>query len=240
MDSIFSQIKPRSIPKGIVQQIKDLISEGKLHPGEKLPSERSLSEIFGVGRSSLREAINTLETLGLVEKKNREGIFVRSLASPIISNPLIQMLEEDKTKFFDLYEIRKDIEIASAEMAARRRTDDDLLKLESIVHKMKESAGEKIVKRADDLEFHMAVAVCTKNLLRVHTLRNIFDLFGEFIAHIANKLNQENDNIAVNIDHHMKIFTAIRNQDPEKARTQMNEHLKWVEKIWRKSGMKKK
>ena len=239
MNDVFRQIRPRSIPKGIVQQIKDLIREGKLHPGEKLPSERSLAEIFGVGRSSLREAINSLETLGLVEKKNRAGIYVKSIASPIISDPLMQMLEEDETRFFDLYEIRKDIEIASAYMAAQKRTDSDLAKMKNILDKMKENAEKKFIERGDDLDFHMAIAFGTHNLLRTHTLKNIFDMFGDFITHVANKLNRDRKNITLNMDQHKKIFEAIREADSERARDLMNEHLTWVEKIWREFGLKK-
>ena len=233
MNDMFRKISPRSVSKWVGRQLMDLIREGKLHPGEKLPSERILAEMFGVGRSSLREAINSLETLGLVEKKSREGIFIRSLASPIISDPIMQMIEEDESKFFDLYEIRKDIEIASAYMAAYKRTPSDLATMKDILDKMKENAEKVIIERVDDLEFHMAVAAATHNLLRTHILKSIFDLFGDFITHVANKLNQDRKNVTLNIDQHEGIFEAIREGDSERAQDLMNAHLTWVENIWR-------
>ncbi len=239
MDSTFRPIRPDSIPKEVVRQIKDLIREGKLHPGQKLPSERVLSEMLGVGRSSLREAVNTLETMGLVEKRSREGIFVRSIASPIIADPLMQMLEEDVNRFFDLYEIRKDIEMASAYRAAQNRTKKDLTQMQAVLEKMKHNATKTIIAREDDLEFHMSVAVGSHNLLRVHTLKNIFDLFGDFIKHVAVKLNQDNENVMLNISQHLCVFDAIREGDAEGARDRMNEHLSWVEERWKEVGVKK-
>lgn len=239
MRHFFHRIKPDSVQKGIVQQIKDLIRDGKLHPGEKLPSERTLSEIFGVGRSSLREAMNTLETLGFVEKRDRAGIFVRSIGSPIVSDPLMQMLEEDETKFYDLYEIRKDIEIASADMAARNRTQNDLNRIETILLKMEKNVQKRVRGHVDDLEFHIAIAEGSHNLLRVHILKNIFDLFGDFITYVATKIDQDPKNSAINIRQHNQIYQAINLKDSKSARNKMNEHMSWIEEKWIEFGPKK-
>jgi len=233
MDDIFLKISPQSIPKWVVRQLMDLIRDGKLHPGDKLPSERILAEKLGVGRSSLREAINSLETIGLVEKRNREGVFIRSIASPIISDPIMQIIEEDEGKFFDLYEIRKDIELASAYVAARKRTDSDLAAMKGIVNKMKDNAEKIVIKRADDLDFHMSVAAATHNLLRTHILKSIFDLFGDFITHVANKLNKDHKNVTINIEQHEGIFEAISKGNSQMAQDLMGAHLTWVENIWR-------
>jgi len=151
----------------------------------------------------------------------------------------MQIIEEDESKFFDLYEIRKDIEIASAYMAANKRTDSDLAIMKNILNKMKENAEKVIIERTDDLEFHMAVAAATHNLLRTHILKNIFDLFGDFIRHVANKLNQDRKNVILNIDQHEGIFKAIKEGDSERARDLMNEHLTWVVNVWWKFGLKK-
>lgn len=233
MDDIFRKISPQSIPKWVVRQLMDLIRDGKLHPGDKLPSERILAERLGVGRSSLREAINSLETLGLVEKKNREGIFICSIASPIISDPIMQIIEEDEGKFFDLYDIRKDIEMASACVAAHKRTTNDLAAMKDILNKMKGNAEKVMIERADDLDFHMSVAAATHNLLRTHILKSIFDLFGDFITHVANKLNKDRKNVTLNIEQHEAIFKAISEGDSEMAQDLMGAHLTWVENIWR-------
>ena len=232
VNSIFSQIKPTKVSEEIVQQIKSLIKEGKLEPGEKLPSERSLAEMLGVGRSSLREAINILETLGFLEIKKRKGTFVRSVSSPILSDPLMQILEEDKSKLYDLYELRKDIELGSAYMAAKVRTEKDLADLEKWVKRMGEDAKLLRVSLRDDLGFHMAVARATHNFLRVHILKRIFDLSGEYVDFIRQQGINDPYTIPRIFDHHEKILEAIRQQDQEGARGLMDEHLTWVEDEW--------
>ena len=240
MNTIYSQIRPHKIPEEIVQQIKSLIKDGKLQPGQKLPPERTLSDLLGVGRSSLREAINILETLGFVEIKQREGIFIRPVSSPIISDPLKQILEEDKNKLYELYELRKDVELSAAYMAAKLRTRIDLANINKFLKRMEEDAQSSYLSLSDDLEFHLAIAQATHNFLRVHILKNIFDLSGDYIDFIRNKLVQEKIHVTLIFEQHKKIFQAIQSRDQDGARSIMNEHLTWVEEKWKEFGRKKK
>ena len=240
MNTIYSQISPHKIPEEIVKQIKSLIKDGKLQPGEKLPPERTLSDLLGVGRSSLREAINILETLGFVEIKQREGIFIRPVSSPIISDPLKQILEEDKNKLYELYELRKDVELSAAYMAAKLRTRIDLANIKKFLKRMEEDAQSSYLSLSDDLEFHLAIAQATHNFLRVHILKNIFDLSGDYIDFIRNKLVQEKIHVTLIFEQHKKIFQAIQSRDQDGARSIMNEHLTWVEEKWKEFGRKKK
>lgn len=238
MDGVFKEIKPQKISEGIVHQIKSLIKEGRLKPGEKLPPERALAELFGVGRSSLREAINILDTLGFVEIRKRKGIFVRSVSKPIMSDPLRQILEEDKSTLFELYELRKDIELASTYMAAQRRTPSDLIAIKRCLQSMERDAQEGFFSAADDLGFHLAIAQASHNFLRVHVLKNIFDLSGEYIDFVGQKLVEEKANISIILGHHMNLFEAIQTREKEGARALMDEHLTWVETKWKAIGAK--
>ena len=88
MKNIYRPIRQHKVTEEIVTQIKSLIKDGTLQPGEKLPSERMLCGLLGVGRSSLREALNILEALGFLEIKNRRGIFVHSVSLPLLCDPL--------------------------------------------------------------------------------------------------------------------------------------------------------
>ncbi len=238
MDSVFNQIRPYKIPEEIVHQIKSLIKEGKLQPGEKLPPERTLAEHFGVGRSSLREAINILETLGFVEIKKRKGIYIRSVSSPIMSDPLIQILEEDESNLYKLYELRKDIELASTYMAAEHRTSSDLSKMLKPLKRMEEDAERAHFSLSDDVEFHLAIAQATHNFLRVHILKNILDLADDYMGLIAWKLIEETTGVFLILDQHKKIYEAVKKKDPHGARSMMEEHLTWVEEKWKAFGTK--
>lgn len=233
MNGVFSQIRSYKISEEIVYQIKSLIKEGKLLPGEKLPPERTLADSLGVGRSSLREAINILETLGFVEIRKRQGIFIRSVSSPIMSDPLIQILEEDESKLYELYELRKDIESASTYMAAKLRTKADLATMREFLKRMERDVQKSRLSLSDDVAFHLAIARSTHNFLRVHILKNILDLADDYMGLIVQKLNEEKTNNYLVVEQHKKIFQAIQKGDQEGARTLMYDHLTWVEEKWK-------
>lgn len=234
MRKIYRQISLHTIPEKIVHQVKSLIKDGKLQPGEKLPPERTLADLFGVARSSLREAINILETLGFVEIKKRKGIFVRTVSSPIISDPLKQILEEDKSAFYKIYELRKDIELASSYLAAKLRNKTDLARLRKLLNRMKEDAHMSHISLSADLEFHIAIAQATHNFIRVHILKSIFDLSDDFNDFVTQRFADDTFHIAMVFAHHKTIFQAIQKKDQEGARAAMNEHLTWVEEEWKK------
>lgn len=236
MENLFSEIKPLKISEGVANQIKGLITEGKLQPGEKLPPERSLAAYLGVGRSSLREAINILETMGFVEKRKRTGLFIRSVSEPLLSNPLRKILEEDTGKLFQLYEIRKDIELASAHGAALRRTPKDLERIEALLEKMASDAEGNQISTADDIGFHLAIARATQNVIRVHILKNIFELYVEFINFVIEAVTREKSETLANLALHRKIYAAVKSGDPDTARKAMMDLFDWVEGRWKKTN----
>ncbi len=98
MSETFHIITPLKVPDEIVRHIKSMIKKGQLIPGEKLPAERTLARLFGVGRSTLREAMNTLSTLGFIEIKERKGAFVKSLGAAVIPDTVSQILDGDHQK----------------------------------------------------------------------------------------------------------------------------------------------
>lgn len=233
---LYSEIKPHRIPDQIVRQVIALIKDNKLHPGEKLPPERNLAQLLGVGRSSLREAINTLETLGFVEIRKRKGIYVRTVSSSMMPDPLLAILTEDESKLHDLYELRKDIELAAAYKAAQLRTATELAKIGRYLKAMQTDSEASSLSLNDDLGFHMAIAEAAHNFLRVHIFKNIFDLYGHYIDLARHKLNQERANIATAVAQHTRIYDAVAQQDAKAARAAMDVHLTWVETQWEQTG----
>jgi len=238
MDSIYRQIRPFKVSEEIVQQIKSLIKEGKLQPGEALPPERIFAEMLGVGRSSIREAINILETLGFIEIKKRIGVFVRSVSEPIITNPLRQILEEDDSKFYELYEFRKDIELASTYKAARFRTDRDLYRMKKVLEKMEHDCKKLGISVKDDLAFHLGIAQATQNFMRAHILKSVWELSEDYMELGAMKIREEKGGAITIYNQHKRIFLAIQQRDQEAARSRMEEHLSWVEIKWKEFGKK--
>ena len=218
----------------MADQIRSLIKEGKLQPGEKLPSERSFSEVLGVGRSSLREALNILETQGFIESRKRKGVYVRNLGSPIISDPLRHILEEDKYKLLHLYEVRKDIELASAFQAAQSRSNEDLSHMNKLLLIMEKDSHESDLDVQHDLEFHLAVAQASKNVFRSHILKSIFELSNDYINFVINIAKEDKSRVLKLYQDHYNIYTAIEKQDQNMAKAMMEAHLVWVEELWKR------
>ncbi len=233
MSTIFKKVRLQKVSEEIADQIRDLIKDGKLQSGEKLPPERMFSEMLGVGRSSLREAINILETQGFVEARKRQGLYISSLSKSIISDPLRQILEEDKEKLIQLYEVRKDIELASAWAAAKHRTEADLEKMKCVLQKMEMDMKNETIGLYDDLEFHLAIAQSGHNIFRGHILKNIFDISDDYLKYVMGVMSDEKANIVNLFEQHRNVFISIEKQDPSSARRMMMEHLSWVEEKWK-------
>jgi len=138
----FRPIRPRKIYEEIVEQIKDLMAEGDLKPGDKLLSERELAERLQVSRASVREALRALEMMGFVEIRTGEGTFVREACSDAIIQPLAMFISIERGNFFEIYEVRKIFETAAARLAAERATSDELQKIAEALRQMEENMAD--------------------------------------------------------------------------------------------------
>ena len=229
MTQLFSEIRSSKVSEMIVEQVKTLIKDGQLQPGQKLPPEKEFTQQLGVGRSSLREAINVLEALGYVEARKHKGIYVSSVSEPIIKDPLRRILDEDRSTLPQLYDLRKDIELAASQKAAERRNTDDLKRLSSCLDRMARDKAESKLALQDDLEFHLAIAQSTRNFLRLHVLKNIFELSNSYIDLVRVKILEHTADIPLIYNQHEAIFKSIENKRPLAARDAMEAHLTWVE-----------
>ncbi len=229
---MYQRVKPKKVSEEIIEQIKTLVKDGKLQPGEQLPPERALAEMLGVGRPTLREALKHLEALGMVDIRKRRGIFVKNISTPMVSNSLRQMFREDRGMLPYLYEMRKDIEIAAAGLAAQRRTKADLAAILEPVDQMEKQHKSGSFSIQDDMRFHMAIARATHNFLRVHIMQHIFDISGEFLENVSNRLGRTPADLTHVMVQHRRVFEAISDQDPQRSRIEMEKHLDWVENQW--------
>ena len=227
MDRRFSAIHQSKVSEDIVAQIKTLIRDGRLKPGEKLPSERRLAQLLAVGRSSLREAINALAIMGLVEVKRRKGIYVRPVSAPLVSDPLRQIMDDDQKIITSLYDIRIDLEVASARVAAESRTEKQLTVLSRRLKATKGQAGDRDMTKKD-LDFHGAIAEATGNFLRVHIINEIFIVAGPYIKTALENVVAKPGNIDAIYEQHAAIYDAIARKHASEAGEAMHTHLQWV------------
>ncbi|MEJ2156081.1 MAG: FadR/GntR family transcriptional regulator [Desulfobacteraceae bacterium] len=228
MNYPFSAIRQSKVSEDIVEQIKTLIREGQLKPGERLPSERQLAQILEVGRSSLREAINSLAMMGLVEVRQRKGIYVGSVSASLISDPLRQLMASDRDMFTHLYDIRIDIEVASATAAAENRSTEQLGVIASYLASMQDTGHDHSYNPVSDLQFHLAIAEATGNFLRVHIIKEIFDIARSQLHTAIETITTLQGNIDAIFRQHSDIYKAIADKDPSGAGAAMGIHLQWV------------
>jgi len=221
---MFKPIKHVKVSDEIVDQIRNLISQGKLKPGDRLLPERELIREFDVSRPSLREALNSLITMGFLEIKGKRT-YIKSVASESMQNPLSLLIKADTQKLFDLIEVRKAIEAWGAFLAAQRATEEDIKQLETIIEEMKKAFEEGRSWEKQDADFHLGIAQATHNTIQTHMMSTIYDLLRESMA----KVFKDRAKVKKLLDHHQRIFNAIKNHSPDKAREKTLEHLSYVE-----------
>lgn len=189
-------------------------------PGDKLPPERRMVEMLGVSRSPLREALKCLDILGFIEIRQGDGTYRStrdaSALPKVISWGLLLGSQEAK----DLIDARYYAETALAELAAQRRTADDLRILRSCIQKMQASTTPEDFAEADT-QFHFAIAAAANNSTLSSMLESIRFLLDAWIVRVVSEA-QEN---APLIDEHQKIVDTIADQNPQEARSAMGDHI---------------
>jgi GntR family transcriptional repressor for pyruvate dehydrogenase complex len=221
---MFKSIKHTKVSDEIVNQIKNQISKGMLKPGDRLPPERELIKEFGVSRPSLREALNTLVAIGFLEIRGKRT-FIKSVASERMQDPLSLLIKTDTQKIFDLIEVRKALEAWGAFLAAQRATEEDIKQLENIIEGMRKAFEQGRSWEKQDADFHLGIAQATHNTIQTHIMSTIYDLLRESVARVF----KDRSKVKKLLDHHYRIFSAIKNHSPEKARERTLEHLNYVE-----------
>ena len=207
----------------IIIGIRDLINFKNLEPGDKLPSERMLSEKFEVSRSNVREAIQKLEFYGLLKSRPQSGTFVANIGVTALNGMIEDILRLDEPDFKSLVETRILLELKTSRLAAIRRTEEDLVQLEEALqaYKTKVLNGDDAVQ--EDLLFHLAIAKAsgnsTMNTFMLIITPEIITNFEKY--HVCDKgLAQEG------IAEHEEIYDAILKQDPQLAKEKMKVHFK--------------
>ncbi|CAN7230194.1 FadR/GntR family transcriptional regulator [Paenibacillus sp. LjRoot153] len=216
----------------IAQQIKEMIIQGQLKMGDKLPSTKELSERFGVGRSTMREALSALKAMGLIEIRQGGACRVIRQAPSEVSLPEWTSLRMNRTTLLELMEVRQSLEISIAAIAARKRTTEDLAQLQRIMQDMENSVGDDAKGERTDLAFHELLVQATHNAIMVQTCDSIRNAMEMMIRDIRRAELYANQEVAVQLlKEHKVIYEAICGGDPVLASEAMREHLEHVESI---------
>lgn len=220
-------IKPKRVADEVAQQLTELIYRGFLKPGERLPSERELARQLQVSRPTVREAINQLVVMNLVEHRHGQGTFVRSL-DPMSENPMAAFMEGQDVTLEHILEVRLGLECTAAALAAMRADDRDMIHLKNSLEAMKDDIAAGGIGHEPDISFHMAIAYATRNPVHVKVMRSLYDFLFYGIRMNLQKLYEEPGNLPKIVEQHTAIYDAIRHRDSEEALNAMRRHIGFV------------
>lgn len=215
-----------SLSKSVSDDLLARITRGEYKAGDRLPSEHDLMREYGVGRNTVREAMQSLRTLGLVEIRPRLGARVLAgRAENALASSAVSALLRDQT-VQELYEVRLILEPAAAERAATHRTDDDLAAMRRarmhfrLAYEMDDPVWEA------DIEFHQAIAEASGNAV----LARILSPMSDVLRNARRATNAIPAAVQLAYEQHEEIATAIERRDGEQARRAMTAHIEAA--IW--------
>lgn len=235
---MFKPIKNKRVYEHVIEQIQDMIMEGALEKGDKLPSERGLSEQLGISRTSIREALRALEIIGLVESRQGEGNFIKGDIESSMLEPLSVMFVLSGGKPLDILELRKIIEVESARLAAQRIDGDEKEELKEIMDGLRNAKSE-IESSEFDKKFHYMIAKCTGNYLLLNFLNVISSLMRDFIKSARWEILQANKEQGFLVNQHQAVCDAVVANDPPKAAVAMKEHIEYIYNVVEKLDKKR-
>lgn len=215
-----NQIKKVNIGEQVYNQLKNQLISGEWKPGMKIPSENELANSLGVSRITVRQALQKLSALGLIETKLGEGSFVKEINSGILMNTLIPTAYLTNADQMQILEFRRLIEIETVALAAEKATIQDINELKDVLKAMKLSKEDPIAFAREDLNFHFTIAKITKNCLIIKVHEILKDILSKSLEDIVKKMGPSDA-----LYYHERILDAISNNNSELAKTVMRKHV---------------
>ncbi len=218
----FQEINLESPVERIIRQIRELITSGQLKPGDRLPPERKLAEVLGVGRTNVRDAIKKLEFYGILKTLPQSGTIVAGMGITALEGLISDVLKIENSDFGSLIETRVLLETASARLAAERRTEEDIESMKEALKAYEEKVNHGLQAVEEDLMFHLKIAEASKNtVLKSLMLIITPDIINNFIQLDVCK----DGRTYTALDEHKVILKHIIAQEPENAAQAMRDHL---------------
>lgn len=217
----------------LISVFKNLISEGALIPGGRLPAERDLADTFGVSRSSLRQALKVLETMGVISQRVGDGTYLNAGAPSILSESMEFLILLDGISFYELMEARLIVEPELVARAAIRATADDLVELGAVHASMEQSRNDSPSFVEADLLFHRTLFRISGNRVCSVMFTVVHQSVHKLMAVTAALVDPEHTLML-----HRRIITAIRKGDAHEARRRMVEHLQDATSLLAKTAAK--
>jgi GntR family transcriptional repressor for pyruvate dehydrogenase complex len=223
--ALFEPIARQKTYEIVAERLLGLISSRHLGPGDALPSERELVELYEVGRSSIREALRMLESKGVIKSRGN-GSFAVAEFRNALNHSLDFLLSVDEADYGELFEVRRILEGEAAALAASRRNEEDLARMEAGIAGMEQGLDSEEGFITADLRFHLTIAEASGNRLIAHLMDAIRTLLQRSLSSAYHIPGSPEGAIVL----HRLILEAITARRPEEARQRMQEHVSRVER----------
>jgi GntR family transcriptional regulator, transcriptional repressor for pyruvate dehydrogenase complex len=221
------QFSRDTLVEQVARQLRQIITGGEIQPGDYLPSRKDLAARFGVGVSTIHEAVQALTAVGLLESHPGKGTWVRQDAQEALFHPAAVQTRLGELKGREICEARAIIEVALTELAARRATPDDLHKIWQALAAMRASLNDDQAFVEADVDFHIAVAQAGHNELLEQFYHLSRRLLAGTIAELVRLPSVKEDALVIQ----QSIAEAIQQHDAAQARRAAEEHMVIVENL---------
>lgn len=228
---VFEPIAHESVVQVVVDKIETMIVEGVLKGGARLPSEREMAEAFRVSRPKLREALQILETRGLVSVRHGDGTYIAELTGQAMSPAMLALYARHGEAFHDFLEYRREQEAFAARLAAERATPADHERLGAIRAELLAAweADDREAEQEADFRLHSAIVDASHNTTLIHMMASVFDLTRRGIFYNRDLLRSLDGTGRTLLDQHLEIIDAIEAGDPARSEKAARDHLDFVE-----------
>jgi DNA-binding FadR family transcriptional regulator len=225
----FSSIRKQRAYEQVLEQIVGLISAGELRPGDRLPPERVLSEMLGISRPSLREALRVLDAMGIIDARTGNGAGAGTVISDEPGDSLFTLmrlhLALSHFPVEDFLEVRRILETWTVRRAAAVRTDADIAALKSLVAAMDKSVSDREAFFALDAEFHILIARIAGNNLVSYLMQAIRDAMTQEMNKLSDAWGNWEDLGAIAMSDHKRIVNSIAKGNTDAAERALADHL---------------
>ena len=230
-------VQRTSVVQSAISKIKELIDEEYFKFGEKLPPERELAKLLGISLPSLREALRALSILGIAEMRPGSGTYLRSSMNDWSSDPFSLLFNLSRPLHIDLFEARMGIEGIIAELAAKKRTEEDLRAMEAALQEMRIHVEDKKEYIKYEIEFHQAIIRAAKNSILKDFMEKMYKVLYESRKRTVEQLK---DVYRESYLEHYQIYRHIKEGDFKRAQKAMVDNLTGVEKRFRQNREKER
>lgn len=223
----FRVVRKTRVSEEVIGQVRDLITSGRLKIGDRLPAERELAKTLQVGRSTVREAIRALESLGILQARSGEGTFLVSNPDEQKSAPITANAFQSWDNQRKLFEVRMVIEPDLAALAARRASFEQIVKMREILEEQEASVKRGAIDIKADTAFHFLLAEAAGNEILLRMMDSVMNLL-----HETREASLRTTGRAVSsLKQHKAIVRAIEARDPLTAERRMRDHIRGMEKL---------